>query len=105
MRDRYRTTGDRRRSTAVVWRNAHSEQVRVLVQLFDLLPGDGGDQVGVRDAQPGPVGVFGLVTGAVRLQGEPFGVVLAVLRPQVAEGVAPVQIQRAAEPMPAEPIR
>jgi hypothetical protein len=72
---------------------------------LDFLPGDGGDQVGVRHAQPGPVGVAGLVTGTVGLESEPIGVVLAVLRPQVREGMSAFQIQRAAEPLPAKPIR
>jgi hypothetical protein len=49
-------------------------------------------------------GVLRLVSGAVRLEGEPGRVVLAVLRPQMGKGVSGAQVQGAAKPVPAEPI-
>src|SRR5262249_41059154 len=90
---------------AIVWPQGHAEQRRVAGQLVNFLPGDGGDQVGIRLAKSGPVGAAGRTPGAIRLECEPLGVVLAVPGPQVAEGVAAVQVQVPAQPVPAEPVR
>src|SRR5262249_23545296 len=57
------------------------------------------------NTQSGPVGVLGLVAGAVMLKREPLGVLLAVFRPIMGEGMSAIEIQSAAQPVPAEPVR
>src|SRR5207302_943325 len=70
-----------------------------------LLPGDGGDQVAVGFAQSGPVRIAGLVARAVRLEGEPLRVILAVFRPQMTESMAAAHVPAAAESVPVEAVR
>src|SRR5207244_2944894 len=83
---------------------ADAEQARVAVQLVDLLAGNGGDEVRVGLAEPGTLGVGRLIARAVVLQGEPIGVILAVFRPKMSEGVTAVELETSSEPVPREPV-